>query len=615
MAYRLFKRSRLFHSLLYRFNNISLHRKIILSYFLFVFLLVGVLAVSIYTFTSASIIQQNTFSLEQSFHQADSYLTYKFNGISSSSDMLIYNVTLNNILSKNPAAFSSPDEISDSRTILSLLKNMEENEDIKRARLYVPDALSYSGNNVNICAFSQARLADWWEPLFKKKGIHLFVGNDMLEDSPYLNQKRIALIRAMYCQDDYSRLSFILRLDVPLSTIEEILNSANYTNDSITMLLDQSGNIVAGSNLSGNFQITASELEEIFALSSGPEEIILGSHKYMALMSQMENTGWNMLTLVPYDSFTMAVTSLVRILLVASLLILVLAYVISKPIAYTITKRIDALCRYMQKTKDGSLEEVTEVYYKDEIGILYENYNFMISRIRNLLNENYMMGIELKSAEFKALQSQINPHFLYNTLDMISWLSYQNKSEEISSVVYALSKFYKISLNRGSYIVPISDEISHVTYYMKIQDMRFSGNVHFITDVPHQLLQFSIPKISLQPIVENALFHGILEKKDKSGTIILSGAMEGENLRLFIEDDGLGIPSEQLHLLLQSTNNDTSAQSSGSHYGLRNIDKRIKLQYGEQYGLSFESIPGTGTKVCILLPAVHVDEITTLENS
>lgn len=609
------KRSRFLHSLLYRFNNIPLRRKIVLSYFFFVFLLVGILAVSIYTFTSASIIRQNTFSLAQSFHQANSYLTYKLNGISSSSDMLIYNVTLNSILSKASSRYSSMNQMADSKTILSLLKNMEENEDIKRARIYVPDSISYSDNNVNICSFSQARSADWWGPLFEKKGIHLFVGNDMLEDTPYLNQNRIALIRAMYSQEDYSRLAFILRLDIPLSTIEEILNSANYTSDSVTLLLDKEDNMVAGSIHSDNSPVGGYEMEEIFSLHPKPDEVTavtLGARKYMMLMAEIKGTGWNMLTLVPYGSFTLAVTSLVKILLAASLIIMALAYVVSKPIAYTITKRIDALCRYMQKSKDGELMEIPEVIYKDEIGILYENYNFMISRIRNLLSENYKMGTELKSAEFKALQSQINPHFLYNTLDMISWLSYQDKSEEISSVVYALARFYKISLNKGSYIVPISDEINHVTYYMEIQDLRFSGNVHFITDMPPELLQFSIPKITLQPIVENALFHGILEKKDKAGTIILSGSRDGEDLCLTIEDNGIGIPSKQLNLLLDPKAGGNPFQNSGSHYGLRNIDNRIKLQYGERYGLSFESIEDIGTKVHILLPAVHVDEITAM---
>lgn len=264
----------------------------------------------------------------------------------------------------------------------------------------------------------------------------------------------------------------------------------------------------------------------------------------------------------------------------------------------------------MQQTKDGILKEVPDIIYKDEIGTLYENYNFMITRIHTLLHENYQMGRELKSAEYKALQSQINPHFLYNTLDMISWLSYQKKPEQISSVVYSLANFYKLSLNKGKYIVPISDEISHVTYYMKIQDLRFSGEIRFLTDIDPVILQYSIPKITLQPIVENALFHGILEKKSKSGQITIHGILAEDNVLLIVEDDGVGIPSDQLNVLLEADNSEAHADDSGSHYGLRNINKRIRLQYGEEYGLSFESIPGEGTKVVLRLPSLHVDEIT-----
>ncbi len=261
------------------------------------------------------------------------------------------------------------------------------------------------------------------------------------------------------------------------------------------------------------------------------------------MQSSIRGTEWDMVTLGPYSSFTLAITSLVKIIIGVSALILLLAWFLSKPVAYTITKRIHFLCGYMQQTKDGILKEVPDIIYKDEIGTLYENYNFMITRIHTLLHENYQMGRELKSAEYKALQSQINPHFLYNTLDMISWLSYQKKPEQISSVVYSLANFYKLSLNKGKYIVPISDEISHVTYYMKIQDLRFSGEIRFLTDIDPVILQYSIPKITLQPIVENALFHGILEKKSKSGQIIIHGILAEDNVLLIVEDDGVGIPS------------------------------------------------------------------------
>lgn len=613
MIYSHLKKSRFVRTLLLVFNNSSLHRKIVLTYFFFVFILVGILAASIYTFTASTIRTQNTFSLQQGFNQASSYLTYKLSGISSSSDMVIYNVSLNDVLNKDLQSYSVMDQIADSKMILHLMKSMQESEDIKRARIYVPDSLIFSGNNVNICPLSQAQSAPWWTPLFQKKGLHLFVGNDSLEDTTYRDGECIALIRAMYRQDNYSELSFILRLDIPLQTVEGILNSANYTFDSCTLLLDHTGKIIANSNIGDPFPLLETTPGKLTLPSFAEDAVVpiqLDGQKYMAMQSSIRGTEWNMVTLVPYSSFILAITSLVKIICGVSALILLLAWFLSKPVAYTITKRIDSLCGYMQQTKDGLLKEVPDMIYKDEIGTLTENYNFMIARIHTLLHENYQMGRELKSAEYKALQSQINPHFLYNTLDMISWLSYQQKPEQISSVVYSLASFYKLSLNKGKYIVPISDEISHVTYYMKIQDLRFSGEIRFLTDIDPVILQYSIPKITLQPIVENALFHGILEKKSKSGQITIHGLLSGEEVILIVADDGVGIPPAQLEELLEPSASDEHQSDTGSHYGLCNINKRMKLQYGEQYGLSFESRPGEGTKVILHLPSLHVDELT-----
>lgn len=611
MIYDYIKNLRIFRSLLYRFNNISMHRKIVLTYFFFVFLLVGILTGTIYAFTSSSIHRQNAFSLKQNFNQANSYLSYKLNTVISASDMLIFNASLNHILNKDFDNYSVLEQNTDSRTILHLLKNMEESDDISRACIYVPDQLSYSDNNINICSFSQAKSSPWWEHLFAKKGQNLFVrnGNPSIPDSSH--NGCISLLRAMYRKEDYSQVSFILRLDIPLESIESILESANHTSDSITFLKDASRNIIA-SSASCNSSPSWSA-EELFSLSGIPDgevsNIIFNGNKTTALLSPVENTSWTMVTLVPYSSFNMAISSLIRTILSVASLILLLAWFLTKPIAYTITKRINILCTYMQKTRSGSLMEISETIYRDEVGTLYETYNFMISKIRTLMDENRLMEHDLRIAEYEALQSQINPHFLYNTLDMISWLSYQNKSKEISSVVYSLAKFYKLSLNKGKSIISLNDELSHVKHYMDIQNLRFYGSINFHVNVEPELLQYSIPKITLQPIVENALFHGILKKESRQGNIYLTGTLSGNHISLQIKDDGVGIPSDLLASLLYPGSTGREPNTAESHYGLYNVDKRIKIQYGPNYGLSFESVPGSFTIVHILLPAVSIDEV------
>ena len=602
---------KLYNRLISIFNNFSLQKKIFYSYFFLCFLLISILSVSICTFTASSLRKRNTFSLQQNFNQAVSYLSYKLDGISSTSDMLIYNISLNSILNQTASTYSSSQQVNDSKEILHLLKNIQENDDITQARIYVPDNLSYSDNGVNICPLSQAESSLWWDPLFVKKGLHLFVGQQDLEDHPYRSSDGIALLRAMYKQNDYNTLAFIVRLDVPIKTIEEILNSANFTNDSTTFLIDSEHHIIANSDhpdenllqASSNMVVPCSGLSE-----NTVTKVSLSSGTYMALQAGLSQSDWKIITFVPYNSFNIAILTIIRSILLVSVLLLFLAAILSKPIAHTITKRIDHLCDSMSEARKGVLMPVSGTIYQDEIGSLYENYNFMIDRINQLLAENYQIGTELKSAEYKALQSQINPHFLYNTLDMIGWLSYQNKTDEINSVVYALARFYKLSLAKGKYIVPLSDELDHVSYYIKIQEMRFHGSIRYELNVDPELLSYSIPKITLQPIVENAIFHGILEKASKNGCIRISGLSKGANYELIISDDGIGMDSEKLSELNSADIQDPDS-SSGSHYGLKNIDHRIRLLYGNDYGLSFESEPMQGTHVHILLPKLHVDEV------
>ena len=601
-----------FYRLASIFNNFSLHKKIFYSYFFLFFLLISILSVFICTVMASSLRKRNTFSLQQNFDQAVSYLSYKLDEISSTSDMLIYNISLNSILNQENNVYrSGQQQLTDSKEILHLLKNIQENDDISQARLYVPDTLSYSGNGVNICPLSQAESSLWWDSLFVKKGLHLFVGEQDLEDHPYRSIEGIALFRAMYKRTDYNTLAFIVRLDVPIKTIQDILNSANFTNDSTTFLIDSGNRIIACSDYPDENLLLdpAHIVTPLPALSENTvTKVSLSSGKYMALQASLSQSDWKIITFVPYNSFNIAILTMIRSILIVSVLLLFIAALVSKPIAYTITKRIDHLCNSMSQAKNGELAHVTGTIYQDEIGSLYENYNFMIDKINQLLAENYQIGTELKSAEYKALQSQINPHFLYNTLDMIGWLSYQNKTDEIHSVVYALARFYKLSLAKGKYIVPLSDELDHVGYYIKIQEMRFHGSIQYHLNVDAELLSLSIPKITLQPIVENAIFHGILEKASKNGCILISGFSKGNDYELIIADDGIGIPSERL-CEFNDVNLQDPSSSSGSHYGLKNINHRIRLLYGNNYGLSFESSSMQGTSVHILLPKLHVDEV------
>jgi two-component system sensor histidine kinase YesM len=252
----------------------------------------------------------------------------------------------------------------------------------------------------------------------------------------------------------------------------------------------------------------------------------------------------------------------------------------------------------MKLVQEGNLNVKLDTHYHDEIGTLVHDFNFMIERINELMQNQYMLGQELKTAELKALQSQINPHFLYNTLEMLGWMAYKHEPKEIQSMTNSLAQYYRLSLNHGDDITSISNELKLVESYLHIQSTRFRNDLSILIDIK-DIGDFAIPKITLQPIVENSILHGILEKDNKSGTIKIKGRLKKDNMiELSIEDDGIGMDKAQISKLM----NTKREPSNMGNYGLRNIEMRICLYFNIEKAIRIISKPGVGTKVLINFP-------------
>ena len=238
---------------------------------------------------------------------------------------------------------------------------------------------------------------------------------------------------------------------------------------------------------------------------------------------------------------------------------------------------------------------------QDEIGQLVENYNIMVERINDLMTEQTKTAEKLKVSEVKALQAQINPHFLYNMLDMINWLAKSGQQEKVSEAIQTLSKFYKLTLSKKNITIPVGEELRHVSLYAMLQNMRFENKIEFIIDVPDEIMEYEIPKLVLQPIVENAILHGIFEKESKSGNIVIMAWMEGGDIVFTVSDTGMGIPPERLETILDGT----EESEHGSNIGIYNTHMRLRYLYGETYGLHYESDYGQGTEVQVRIPAIR----------
>jgi two-component system, sensor histidine kinase YesM len=245
----------------------------------------------------------------------------------------------------------------------------------------------------------------------------------------------------------------------------------------------------------------------------------------------------------------------------------------------------------------------------DEITELGMSFNIMIGRIRELLDAKMKEQDNLKKAELRALQAQINPHFLYNTLDTIIWMAEAQKTEQVIEIVSALSSFFRLSLSKGKDWITIGEELERTRSYLTIQKMRYRDIMDFKIEADEEVLNNTILKLILQPLVENALYHGIKNKRG-GGCIVVRARQKNESeILLEVEDDGIGLTPERLDQLLAELNDDSGDMKLESGFAIGNVNKRIRLYYGRQYGLSLESEYNTGTCATLVIPAIRDEAV------
>ena len=256
----------------------------------------------------------------------------------------------------------------------------------------------------------------------------------------------------------------------------------------------------------------------------------------------------------------------------------------------------------MTALKDGELKPLPRTRRQDEIGMLIESYNYLSDELVMLKNAQKLAAESQKHAEMVALQAQINPHFLYNTLEMINYYAMVGDAKQVERIVILLSRFYKRCLNHGNEYATVRDELELTRFYCEIQQIRNEDRIQFVFDVPEEMMQSLVPHLILQPLVENAIHHGILKKPDRSGTVRVTGKYDGDALCITVQDDGVGMTPERLKQLWEELEDVKANEESGSHYALRNINARLVSLYGPGAGLSYESAEGEGTAITIRLP-------------
>lgn len=402
------------------------------------------------------------------------------------------------------------------------------------------------------------------------------------------NRESIALTRQLWSQQDFNKSIGVLAVLVEKEYLGNMLLSSH--DDQMLWLETGQGEVLAA-NVPQE-QLIRIPVQEFGINDREFGEQHLDGKRYLQRSAQIGENDVFLVSLIPQASVSGLSYRNFPKLAVLYLLVTVSILLLLFLLIHTVTRRIQLVGNRMKEVQDGKLQVIEEaLLYEDELGELMENYNRMVRRIDGLLQEQYELGQEKNSAQLKALQSQINPHFLYNTLDMVNWMAQKGETENIRSVIQAMSLFYRLTLSGGRDIVSIGDEVKMCCAYMEIQKKRFQGLLQFEVRIEPEIEKYLIPKITLLPFLENAVLHGIQEKEDERGTVKLTGFGEEDEIILSVTDDGVGM-RDQI----------PRKESGGSHYGLKNIEERLSLFFGKEISVQVESAPGIGTCVMICIP-------------
>ena len=402
----------------------------------------------------------------------------------------------------------------------------------------------------------------------------------------------------------------VLLVDMNYSTIEQMMDRVNgsssyqyfYLCDSDGELIYHPRMIQIGVEKYKENNLAASDYED------GVHEEIFGGERRVVVVKTISYTGWKLVGVIPMSRFRLGTvsTELFTILVILSAILALL--VINRLVTNRITSPILRLNRSIQNMEGGRVNP-DNVYIggPSEIEHLGRSLQGSFRQVNALMDDVVREQEERRRTELDALQSQINPHFLYNTLDSIVWMIEGERNSDAVFMVTQLASLFRISLSKGRTVISIRDELVHARNYMNIQKVRYKDAFEVRWDIQEEILDCCTVKLILQPILENAIYYGV-DAMDDEGEIDVVGRKEGDTILLSVKDNGLGMPQEKVDQLLSDEEHEEREHKHGSGVGLINVHKRIKLRFGSQYGLTIESEPDEGTMVTIRIPAVPYTE-------
>lgn len=452
----------------------------------------------------------------------------------------------------------------------------------------------------------------WYMEAAKHEGLFTVLGHPQQRNVTthvhYANDELVSVVRS-FVDPDTRKVTGAVLIDLKLRAVSRAVRDVTLGKNGYLMVTDKSGEPIYTPE---DPLVPEVPPAWIPGEDSGAFVKETGGRRLQFIYGTSSFTGWRTIGVFETNEAVYEVREirfyLICFLFVVCLFGLTASYTLSQSIA----RPIRQLMSFMQKAESGDLTVRYLRHRRDEVGMLGRSFNRMLLEIRKLIRLNELRERQKREAELRSLQAHIKPHFLYNTLDTIHWMAKKKGADDVSDMVESLSRLFRIGLSKGSDIIPIRDEWTHISSYLQIQKTRYRDRLHCELLLSEEAEGLFVLKILLQPIVENAIYHGIKARRGP-GHIRIAASVEQDMLILTVSDDGAGMPPEKLKALRMQLRDPLAAMEAsggeegpaGRSYGMLNVQARILLTFGEQYGISLENAEGFGTTVTIRHPLLY----------
>lgn len=577
-----------------KYDSASLHGKLVISY-----ALLALIPLLLFSFVGGIVLvsqlqKQNINSAKQLTQQISSSIDVHIQAYEQLVNYIGYRITGGGLLDPSQ------------RTQGAIHRGAGMCEDISQAHPEVAGVLVVGPDDFSVST-GMSRISrdpytqeSWYKAAVEADGepilISSVVGRNIVTMETYSTDQVFSIAQALK-NSDGSIIGVVLvdiRHDIIMSSIEE----ARIGHNGFVFIMDANHDVVYTPVNDVVYRIDPAWLSD---LQEGSFVGDVQGEGYQVCYTSSPVTGWKTVAVYSVKEMTRGLTVLVGLLVFAVSVTCWVVLRVAVRTANSVTQPIAKLRYLMQKAENGNLNVRFKALYADEIGDLGRSFNHMIERIDGLMHRVYEEQQYKREAELKILQEQIKPHFLYNTLDTISWMARDYDAEDIVRLVDALTNMFRVGLSKGNEIITVASEMQHVSNYLYIQKIRYQDKLNYHIDTPDDIKDYMVPKLILQPLVENAIYHGIKRKRG-GGTIHIKGRIEQGKLQFIVQDDGAGITSEQLAQLRQRL---AESQEYGSQksFGLPYIVQRLRLHYGSEGRVLVEGWPDQGMRITVILPA------------